>query len=209
MHKIQQKIFDIAGKYNLNLMKLREIGALTGVNHPQLVKHHLDQLKKKGLLDQKGKIAQKSMTQNGFVLLNIPVYGSANCGQATMIAEENLEGYLKVSPSLITADPKNLFALRALGLSMNQAKIDGRYSINDGDYVVIDKSITNPKPGEYIVSIIDGAANIKKYLYDSETNQVVLASESSLDFPPIYIDENSDYLVNGKVIAVLKNPKSL
>jgi repressor LexA len=209
MHVVQKKILDLAGKYDLKSMKLREIGSLVGVHHPQLVKHHFDQLKKRGFLNYNGKIAQKSVDQNHAVFLSLPIYGSVNCGEATFIAEENLEGYLKVSPSLVSSSPKHLFALKAVGLSMNQAKVGGKYPINDGDYVVIDKSITNPKPGEYIVSIIDGVANIKKFLCDPETNQIILSSESTLDFPPIYINENDNYHVNGCVIAVFKNPKSL
>jgi SOS-response transcriptional repressor LexA len=50
-------------------------------------------------------------------------------------------------------------------------------------------------------------ANIKKYIFDEENNQIVLVSQSSKDIPPIYIHEDDSFMVNGKVIQVIKKPK--
>ena len=60
---------------------------------------------------------------------------------------------------------------------------------------------------EIILSIIEGAANIKKYVDDKKHGQIVLISESTVNYPPIYIDQNMDYLVNGVVVQVIKSPK--
>ena len=52
-----------------------------------------------------------------------------------------------------------------------------------------------------------GMANIKKFFLDRENRQVVLMSESTKDFPPIYIHEDDEFMVNGKVVQVIKKPR--
>jgi len=91
---------------------------------------------------------------------------------------------------------------------MNRADIEGK-TIEDGDYVIIDSEQKNPKNGEYVLSIIDDVANIKRYFEDKKNKQVVLLSESRANFLPIYIHprEIPEYLVGGKVIQVIKKPK--
>jgi len=74
---------------------------------------------------------------------------------------------------------------------------------------VIDPEDKDIKNGDYVLSVIDGLANVKKYFYDSNSNQVTLVSESSFNIPPIVIDPNEvNYLINGKVVRVVRNPKS-
>ena len=57
------------------------------------------------------------------------------------------------------------------------------------------------------MSVINGLANIKKYIADTERRRITLISESKSFFPPIYLHEDdlSDYLVNGKVVTVIKS----
>ena len=70
-------------------------------------------------------------------------------------------GVLRVSPRLILCqDTENLFALRAIGNSMNMANIKGE-SIGEGDYLIIDTGKSDPADGDLVLSIIDGCANIK------------------------------------------------
>ena len=106
---------------------------------------------------------------------------------------------------------KNIFAIKAYGDSMNNARIpNGRnsvHNIQEGDYVIVDPTSKNPSTGDYVLSIIEGTANIKKFVDDTANNQVVLISESTNDLPPIHIDRTMDYLINGKVIQVIKAPK--
>lgn len=187
----------------------REIGREIGVSHPQIIKHHLNQLKKKGLLSQKEPNSIRKLRDNlnkkVVGLIDIPILGSANCGIATIIAEESLEGFLKISGKLLgPSKPEKLFALRASGNSLNKANIDGE-SIEDGDYLVVDTNYKNPRNGEYIVSVIDGCANVKKIKL--ENGKIVLLSESSENIPPIYIHSDDSYLINGVVTKVIKNQK--
>ncbi|MFT5180084.1 MAG: repressor LexA [Candidatus Paceibacteria bacterium] len=209
MHKLQEHILQILESTNLNGMTLREIGDLIDEKFPQKVKHHLDQLEKKGLirLDRKNKKIEKA--QSGAVrntkLISVPIVGMANCGPATVFASENIEGYVKISKKILRKC-KNIFAVKAQGLSMNKASVGGQ-TIEDGDYLIIDSDNTSPTSGDIILSIIDDMANIKKYVWDELNNQVVLVSQSTKDIPPIYIHGDDSFMVNGKVIQVIKCPK--
>jgi repressor LexA len=208
MHKIQEKILNLIETKNLKGLTLREIGDLIGEKFPQKIKHHIDQLEKKGFItvDKQNKtIEKKSHTNLTPGMLSVPIVGAANCGPATIFANENIEGYIKISKSLLKKC-QNIFAIRAQGLSMNKSIVNGN-TIEDGDYLIIDSSDTSPSSGDVVLSVIDEMANIKKYVWDEENNQIVLVSESTKDIPPIYIHEDDSFMINGKVIQVIKKPK--
>lgn len=217
MHVIQEKLLRLSKGQNLGGLKLREIGRLIGEPSPQKVKHHLLQLEKKGLIrvDRSKGLIQRAEPGwvKGFAkkarLLSIPILGSANCGPAELFAEQNIEGYLRVSDTLLgRRKPSGLFALRAQGLSMNRANVRGK-TIEDGDYLIIDSQDQTPRNGDIVVSVIDGTANIKKFVRDEENQQIALLSESTRELSPIYIHEGDDYFVNGTVVQVIKKPKPL
>ena len=207
MNTIQEKIIELSQKYDLKKMGLRQIGRLIGVEHPQTIKYHL---KKLGLIDKNKEtiniiknITPKKVKQN---LISVPILGLANCGNATMFAESIMEGNLTLSPKLLPVKNNNsLFAVRAVGSSMNLANVYGK-SIEDGDYVIVDGEDKNVKTGDYVLSVIGGLANIKKYVEDKNSRQIALISESKQFFPPIYLHEEdlSDYLVSGKVVSIVK-----
>jgi len=211
MHQIQQQLLQLAAKKNLGSMSLREIGALINVPAPQKVKHHLEQLEKKGLLSGRQGSGVLTKVKSGLDksrrLVSLPIIGSANCGPATIYAEANIEGYLKISPKLLPR-AKNIFAIQAVGYSMNRANINGR-AIENGDYVIIDADYKQPKNNDYVLSIIDGVANIKKFIQDVKNKMIILVSESTRNYPPIYIhkDELMNYLVSGRAVQVIKRPK--
>lgn len=213
MHEKQRLILDLASTTNLAEMSLREIGEKAGIGtNPQLVRHHLQQLEKNGFLkiDKKSKQMKLMSALNEEKdkdLLYIPIMGQANCGQALTFAEDQIEGYLPVSPSLLRKQPEKPYALRAVGDSMVNAQIPTLGSavagIDEGDYVIVDGDKTDVKNNDYIVSIIDGLANIKKLRADSYG--VRLVSESRQPYPPITINpQEQSYFVGGKVIAVVK-----
>lgn len=210
MHIIQLKLLELSKRKNIFSMGPREIGREIGVSHPQKVKHHLGQLKKKGLLGHKEPYSvtklRKDLNKQVVDLVDIPILGSANCGIATIIAEEPLEGFLKISAKLLgSSKPEKLFALIASGNSLNKANIDGE-NIEDGDYLIVDTNYKNMRNGEYIVSIIDGCANVKKIRV--EDDKIILLSESTNNIPPIYVHPDDSYLINGVVTKVIKNRSS-
>ena len=204
MHIIQEKLLKEINRKNLSGMTLREVGCLVGEESAQKIKHHLVQLSKKGFIvynpiKREVKKAQK-ISKEGFI--SLPIVGAANCGPATIFAEENITGYLKVSKKLAPRSGK-LFVLRAEGDSMNRANINKK-NIEEGDFVVVDAEQQSPEPGQYIVSIIDEMANIKKFVPDPQNKRIVLKSESTKNYLPIFIHENDDYKVSGRVIDIIK-----
>jgi len=209
MHQIQESLLNLIKRENVGSLTLREIGSKIQEKFPQKIKHHLDQLEKKGFIRQdRGKNiveyidhAQTKLSN----LISVPIMGTANCGPATIFATENIENYLKISPTLLRRH-KNIFAIKAQGLSMNKAVIEGK-RIEDGDYLIIDSDDTYPQNGDIILSVIDNMANVKRYVWDEDNEQVVLVSDSTSDIPPIYIHSDDQFIINGKVVQVIKKPK--
>jgi len=213
MNENQQKIINLAKKKDISKMSFREIGRELSIPNPQTVIYHLEQIKKKGLLYFDTKKRQRVAKPKAFVVdnfFNIPVLGSANCGPATELAQENIQGYLRISQKLIKrSKPDGLIAIRAVGDSLNDAKIGpDKDSIDDGDYVIVDCK-KQPDNGNYVLSVIDGAANFKKFFKDDKKREVRLVSESKREIPPIILHESdinsSGYMVNGIVIKIIKN----
>ena len=209
MHELQRKIILLSLKKDLSQMTLRDIGELIGVgrDNPQKTKHHLQQLVKSGILKNKGgKYYRVDVKKENLKskLISLPIYGTANCGEAISFADDYIQGYLKVSPSIVN-NKKGVFVVKAKGNSMNKSIINGE-NIDDGDYVLIDSQYKDADDGDYVLSIIDGLANIKKMKKDPKRKMIMLLSESSSNYDPIYIhqDDGESYSLAGRVIGVLK-----
>lgn len=215
MHIIQQGLLRLTEEgSDVMAMKLSELARILNVEHLQQIKHHREHLLKKGLLspNQNAKEITKQAFGDNSSLLRIPVLGSANAGPATLYADGQVTGYLRLSETLLpkAISRKALYALKVVGQSMNRAKIGAqKLSADDGDYIIADGSTYDPKSNDYVVSIIDGKANIKKLILDPQNGQIALISESSEDFPPIIIsnDDTVDYLAQSKIVQVVKPPR--
>lgn len=213
MHYIQEKLLqEIEENKNLGSLTLRDIGRLIGESAPQKIKHHLSQLERNGFIRINKKTKKIERIRGGKLkqapsIVAIPVLGYADCGDAKQTAEERPEGYLKVSEKLLEKT-KYIFALRAVGNSMNRAKIGkNERNLEEGDFAIIDYGAGNPKDGDYVLSVIDGMANLKRFIFDKEGQQITLLSESTQNYPPIFIHPSDDYLIGGKIIQVIKKPK--
>lgn len=184
--------------------KLRELGMK--VESKRSITQYLEALESKGLITRSGEARGIQLSEPlGEVLLNIPIMGLANAGVATVFADEYQAGVLRISKKLLKKS-HNIFALEVKGNSLNKADINGQ-SPEDGDWVIIDKDYKEPKDGDYILSIIDGMANLKKFYFDNEHKRIVLSSESTENIPPIFIHPEDTYSVNGKIIQVIKRPQ--
>jgi repressor LexA len=207
MHRLQQKLLDVIKNKQIGAMTLRDIASLVGEVYPQKIKHHLMQLEKKGLIevDKSRNLINiiKSGSSGNFV--SVPVLGMASCGEALAYADQRADGFLKVSGNLLKKKD-NIFAIQASGLSMNRANISGN-NIEDGDYLIVDKGFGEVNNGDVVLSVIDGMANIKEYVWDSENRQIILVSRSNSNISPIYIHEDDNYVISGRVIQVIKKPK--
>jgi SOS-response transcriptional repressor LexA len=173
---------------------------------------HVTALEKKGfLLRTKNKkrdfevvekpVPKDAIKSPAFEAFTIPILGAATAGSAVNFAEECTEGYLKVSKKLLKPK-KGLFAIRINGNSMNKASKKGTF-FSSGNFAVIDPDNTNPDNNAYVLSVIDGLANIKKFQRD--THGIRLVSESTEDIhKPIHISSSDNYMVNGEVVAVIE-----
>lgn len=187
--------------------------------HPSSAHYHVKKLQEAGYLEREinkprsigvvpATIAQAPFLRGiGIDFVSIPIVGAANCGPATIFAEEYVEGYLKVSRRMVPKG-ENLYILRVEGDSMNRAFIRGEKSIQDGDFVLVDASKKYPESGDYVVAVIDGMGTVKKFIRDPEGEHILLVAESSSEYLPIYIhkDDAEDMVVAGTVIDVIKNP---
>jgi len=212
MHPIQEKLIQLSADHDIPSMKLADLARLLGISSLEKVKHHRGQLIKKGLLKAPERSKDTKVFKNllGVAdLISIPVLGSANAGPASIYADGEVKGYLQVSSSLLPSIQRSaqLFALKVIGDSMNRANINNQ-SADNGDYIVADAKTFTPKTGDYIVSLIDGKANIKRFVDDTANRQIALVSESSSDYPPIIIgeDDGTDYLAQAKILCVVKSP---
>lgn len=208
MHDLQKKILRLAQANQLNNKNLRGIADSVGIDHLQKVKHHLAALVNKNFLyrDINGdyQMTEDSPPKVDDKFVRLPIYGFANCGAASLYTRDNIEGYMPVAKSLLPRlKPDKLIILKAVGDSMNQADINGD-SIKHGDYLIVDTTQRSPRDGDYILAIIDNMACIKKYTLDRDRREIRLISESTANIPPIITKENDDFLVNGRVIKVVK-----
>jgi len=219
MHPIQEKLLSLSKTQNLAKLSLREMASSIGMpkESPQKIKHHLLQLQKKGFLTidrAKGTMSRTALEPNwakGLLkkvhsLFSIPIIATVNCGPAILFAEQNFQGFLRVSSKLIgRSKPAGLYAVKADGTSMNRAEINGK-KIEDGDYVIVDSQSRNVLSGDVVLAVIDDRATIKRLIDDRVNGQIVLMADSSFDYDPIYLHPKDDFIISGKAIAVIKKP---
>lgn len=222
MHPIQQALLELSRTKNLAKLSLREMAAAIDMpkESPQKIKHHLLQLQKKGFvsIDRARGMMERGLLEPGWAtgllkkaarLFSIPVIGVTNAGPATVFAEQNFQGILRVSSRLVgRSQPAGLYALKVDGSSMNRATVNGK-RIEDGDYVIIDSEDRNASTGDVILALIDNKATIKRLLDDRINGQIVLKADSSFDYEPIYLHPNDDFVISGKVVGVVKKPQSI
>lgn len=205
MHEIQRKILDLAQTEDLDELGLRGVGRRIGVDHPQKVKFHLEQLQRKGFfeIDDIGRL-RPTAAQGAGAFINVPILGRANCGEPLAAADQQLLGFLKLTSSVLDAhERESTFAVKAVGNSMNRAFVSGT-AINDGDYVLVDSDDIEANGGKYVVATVDGGAVIKKFVRAPD-GLVMLVAESSEEHPPIVIDQrdSAGIKINGTVRRVI------
>ena len=211
MHIIQKQLLDLIATHkefgSYSLRKMAEIIGAAG--KPQTAKYHLQQLEKDGLIQMNLEEGIIKLVKRGYAkaskspIYSLPIVGSANCGPATIFAEQNVEQYLKVSSSLLPRNKKGLYALIADGDSMNKADVEGK-TIESGDFVLVDSGYVSYKTGDIVVAVIDGLATIKKLRKDKAHSRIVLEAVSTKKYLPIYVHEEDDFQLSGKVAGIIK-----
>lgn len=133
-------------------------------------------------------------------IFSIPVYGLASCGEALAYAEDNVDGFLRISKSLFRkVDSAKLFAVKTLGDSMDKK------GINDGDYVIFEKYEIGGEEleGKVVVAVINGMATIKTYKKVSEDIIGLFPHSTNTIHQPIFIHSNDSILIAGVFKKVL------
>ena len=164
----------------------------------------IEALEKKDLVKRDKKRKIYLVENNNFAnlknIFSIPVYGLASCGEALAYAEDNVDGFLRISQSLFRkVDSAKLFAVKALGDSMDK---DG---VRDGDYVIFEKYENGGEEleGKIVVAVINGMATIKKYKKVSADIVGLFPHSTNTLHQPIFIHSNDSILVAGIFKKVL------
>jgi repressor LexA len=186
---------------------LTELQEALNISTKRGVVNHLIALEKKGYIFRTGEPRGIHMVGDDDevvydYLVGIPVLGYANAGTPLVSSEEENLGVLKVDREII-GKRNNLFSLIVKGDSMDMAELEGK-SINEGSYVIVQKD-TEIVNGDIVVAIVENSATVKRF--QKEKDMIVLYPQSSNpQNQPIYLDRNTESLLNGKVIKVLENP---
>jgi len=212
----QSKVFKALKNFYLETNKMPSIRELQTaiksegfeLKSSRSIHMYLNDLEKLGLTRRHPdtrKIEFVDRTKMRFV--DVPIYGSANCGIASIIAEQYKQGTLKVSKNIVgQKNVKNLFAIQASGESMNNYKVRGK-NIESGNFVLVDggyKPCSDDKDIP-VLAVIDGLATIKLLRYVEQNRIGLFPCSSEEEFLPIYLTEDDDLIINGKVIDVLKS----
>lgn len=212
MHRIQKQLLDLIATHDdFGSYSLRKIAEVIGAaGKPQTAKYHLQQLEQDGLIQMNLERGVLKLVKRGLAkasvspIYSLPVVGSANCGPATIFAEQNVEQYLKVSSSLLPRNKKGLYALVADGDSMNKVVVEDGNTIESGDFVLVDSEYNSYKNNDIVVAVIDGLATIKRFRKDTVNNRIVLEAESTEKYLPIFIHEEDEFQLSGKVVGIIK-----
>jgi len=108
-------------------------------------------------------------------------------------ADDYMEGKLDLN-QLLVRNPTATFFVRVTGDSMVEA------SINSGDILVVDRSIT-PKDGSIIIAVINGDLTVKR-LSKAKNNKIYLLPENK-NYQPIEITTEMYFEVWGVVTNVV------
>ncbi len=186
---------------------LTELQQLLEISTKRGVVSHLEALEKKGYIirtsEARGIQVINEEEPVYEYLVGIPILGYANAGTPLVLAQEENLGVLQLDPNLVEKKEQNLFGLIVKGDSMNLRNINGK-ALEEGHFLVVQKD-AEYEDGDVVVAIVDGCATVKNIKREGDI--VILYPQS--DNPihkPIYLDANTDSLINGKVIRVLDNP---
>ncbi len=166
------------------------------LKYPQIssVQRHTDALKEKGYLDKTRGLSILNIDEK----VKIPLVGNVPCG-APFLAVENIEAYIPYDKSRIHGNSADYFFLRAVGDSMNSAKISEK-TIESGDYVLIKKQSTADF-GNRVVALIGDEATIKKLMPGEGCIRLEPESTNPKN-KPLYLFD--DFSIQGVVADVIK-----
>jgi repressor LexA len=196
--KRQQQIFDFIKRYTHEQgypPTVRDIGRAIGLTSSSTVHAHLGNLERLGML-RRDPTKPRAMevlvdkAKRALAPAGLPLVGRVAAG-SPILAEENIEDYIEVSP--LAGGDEGDFLLEVRGDSMKDA------GILDGDMVVVRRQET-AVDGEIVVAVVgeESEATVKRYFRESD--HIRLQPENN-DFEPI---RSADVKLAGRVIGVFR-----
>src|SRR3989338_8651411 len=165
--KKQKEILDFLNTYSKNkgyAPSLDEIRAHFKLASVSTAHYYVDKLEKEGYLE---KISNQPRSIN--------IYSDK---VIKTIIPKKIESFSVPILGSANAGPATIFA---------EGKINGK-NLEEGYFVLIDSEYKNPKNDDYVLSVIDGCANLKKFERDAKTGTIRLLSESkNPKHKPIYV----------------------
>lgn len=202
----QEQVLEVIQNYieqNSLAPTLAELKRILGISTKRGVVKHLEALEKKGYIYRTGGYRGINLVdREKEAMMSIPILGFGNAGAPLVFAEEDIIGSIQVDKDFIKSED-NHFALIIKGDSMNMRTV-GKVPIADGNYVIVKKGV-EVRDGDVVLAVIDNAATIKTFKKSS--NSIILYPESNNPVhTPIYLKDDIEGFINGKVIAVFENP---
>lgn len=136
--------------------------------------------------------SENSISKSHISECSRPLFTSRVAAGFPSPADDHLERSLDLNDYLIQ-NPPTTFFLKVQGDSMINA------SINNGDLLVVDKSL-NPKTNDIVIAVLDGELTVKRL--ELKANMVLLKPENP-KYPVITITDSERLTVWGVVTAVV------
>lgn len=183
-----------------------ELKAALGLGSTRTALRYLEALQEQGDIERwpgaRGMRVRRA-PDHGDQTAAVPIAGRAPAGQL-MVAEQNIEGWVRLPRELLRPSARDYFLLRVRGNSMNRFEVHGE-RIEDGDLVLVRRQV-DARSGEAVVALIDGEATIKRLT--KATGYVGLQPVSSESgHQPILV--RSGFRVQGIVRRVFKRASDL
>lgn len=179
---------------------VREICKGVNLKSTSSVHMYLARLKEKGYISKANLKTralrvysdEKSNNDMDIDTISIPLVGQVAAGEP-ILAEQNIEEYIRFSTSLLKANIKNkdTYMLKVKGDSMINV------GIYNGDYVIVSKCPT-AENGEIVVALIDDEATVKTFY--KEKDHIRLQPENDTMAPIIV----KDVQILGKISGLFR-----
>lgn len=181
---------------------IEELRDVLGAGSTRTVLRYLQWLQKDGDVRRwpgaRGLQVTKVPKSGGVETVTVPLIGEVPAGPL-MIAEENIEGGIRLPREFVRPQSARFFLLRVRGDSMNRATVDGQ-RIEDGDLLLVRQQPV-AHSGEIVVALIDGEATVKR-LRKGPGYWVLQPESKNPEHQPIIVDRN--FSVAGVVSRVIK-----
>jgi len=195
--KQQSQILDFIKSYfskHSYAPTLQEIANHTEMGSKAAVLYHLRRLELLGLISRTKN--SRGITLKELISFSrIPILGVANAGYPLAAAKEEALGEICLDNRIA----KNSNKQRIYNPGMSTYS-----TLENGSYAIVDKT-ANYGEGDVVLAVIDEAATIKVLKY-SDNYILLMPNSTNPIHNPIYIMDNEELFINGKVIYSLENP---